>query len=121
MAARAVIRLFQFDHIILHALDGSDQWWNLDPKLASAHKEKSKADTGIVAKVRRIAPQWNEFLRNMARPDRGQSERKRRKLKITQRCPYCHYKVTSSDHHYIKIRMLMHQAKAHPKENPYET
>lgn len=57
----------------------------------------------------------------MKRPDRGQSEKKRRKLKLTQHCPYCHYKVTSGDHHYIRIRMLMHQAKAHPKENPHET
>lgn len=119
--AKQVIRLFTFDHLVLHAMDGSDLWWNLDPKLVAAHREKTKADVGIVAKVRRIAPQWNEFLRNMARPDRGQPQKKRRKLKMTHRCPYCHYKVTSGDNHYIKIRMLMHQAKAHPKERPDET
>jgi hypothetical protein len=121
MSVDQIISLYHFDHGILHALEQNDEFWNLTPRLISSHRLKTKGDRKVIAKVRRIAPQWNEFLRNMARPDRGQPQKKRRKLKMIQRCPYCHYKVTSSDHHYIKIRMLMHQAKAHPKENPHET
>lgn len=52
--AREVIRLFSPDHIALHALGGADAWWNIDPKLREPHAIKSRKDTGIVAKVRRI-------------------------------------------------------------------
>lgn len=52
--AKVVIALFHRDHIVLHAHDGSDLWWNLDPKLALDHIEKSKRDTSIAAKVKRV-------------------------------------------------------------------
>lgn len=52
--AQTVIRLFSPDHIHLHSLGGSDQWWNLDPRLRPAHAEKSKRDTSIAAKVKRL-------------------------------------------------------------------
>src|SRR5258706_15812430 len=54
-----VLSLFEFDHVVLHAHDGSDEWWNLDPKYVAAHREKSRRDTSIVAKVKRLrqAPQ----------------------------------------------------------------
>lgn len=52
--AKAIISLFQNDHIVLHALGGSDKWFNLDPKIIAPHREKSRRDTSIVAKVRRI-------------------------------------------------------------------
>src|SRR5258708_446450 len=52
--ASTVIKLFHFDHIVLHAHGGSDKWWNLDPMQVAPHKEKSRRDTSIVAKVDRI-------------------------------------------------------------------
>jgi hypothetical protein len=54
--ASTVLKLFQFDHIVLHAppFNGSDKWWNLDPMQVKPHREKSRRDTSIVAKVDRI-------------------------------------------------------------------
>ena len=53
--AKTVIRLFSPDHIHLHSLGGSDRWWNLDPKQRPAHADKSRQDTSIAAKVKRLA------------------------------------------------------------------
>lgn len=52
--AQVVISLFHFDHVKLHAMGGSDRWFNLDPKEISPHREKSRRDTSIVAKSKRI-------------------------------------------------------------------
>jgi hypothetical protein len=56
--AQRVIRLFSPDHIVLHCMDGSDSWWNLTPCLRPEHKEKSRLDTAIAAKVKRLQRQW---------------------------------------------------------------
>jgi len=53
--ARVIISLFEFDHNILHAHRGPDQWWNLTPMFKGAHREKSRRDTAIVAKVKRLS------------------------------------------------------------------
>jgi hypothetical protein len=52
--AKQVIRLFSPDHIWLYSLGGPDLWWNLDPKLRPAHAQKSRGDTSIAAKVKRL-------------------------------------------------------------------
>jgi hypothetical protein len=116
--AEEVIRLFHFDHIVLHALFGSDLWWNLDPKMVAPHRAKSKLDTAIVAKVRRIEPKWQEFLRNMARPDKGQKVKGQRKRRLVGKCPHCYFQIRSNNSHYIKIRLLRHLAKSHPNQGP---
>lgn len=97
VAAQAVISLFNFDHIELHALDGSDLWWNLDPKEVAPHKEKSRGDTSIVAKSKRIrrkeAESSNRLLAKYGvnltvttSPELAASiERPRRKAKIAGR------------------------------------
>jgi hypothetical protein len=54
VTANEVIRLFSPDHIWLHSLGGPDLWWNLDPKLRPVHAEKSRTDTSIAAKVKRL-------------------------------------------------------------------
>ena len=64
--ASTVLRMFSPDHIELHALGGSDAWWNLHPTLRAPHKEKSKRDTSIVAKVKRIARKMAPQARSMA-------------------------------------------------------
>lgn len=75
VSARHVIRMFDADHIVLHALGGPDGWWNLDLKLREPHRIKSANDTSIVAKVRRLEPQWKDFTARMARKRPGKSAR----------------------------------------------
>jgi hypothetical protein len=53
--ADEILKLFEFDHIVLHSHGGSDLWWNLDPKSKSSHREKSRRDIAIVAKVKRLS------------------------------------------------------------------
>lgn len=59
--ASEVLSLFHFDHVVLHAFEGSDLWWNLDPKLVEPHREKSKRDTSIVAKAKRLDKKWSDI------------------------------------------------------------
>lgn len=74
--AEVVERMFTDDHIDLHALGGSDKWWNLDPKLRPEHKEKSRRDTSIVAKSRRLTREQEEFRRKVLdRPCGAKRER----------------------------------------------
>jgi len=47
--------LFEWDHNVLHALGGTDDWWNLTPVFVKLHREKSRRDTAIVAKVKRLS------------------------------------------------------------------
>ncbi len=66
--ALAVITLFDMDHIVLHSQGGLDLWWNLDPKLREEHRTKSRRDTSIVAKSKRLAKEHEEFrLRILAK------------------------------------------------------
>lgn len=63
------ISLFQFDHGILHAIEINDEFWNLTPRLIAPHREKSRKDTSIVAKVRRLTKEQEDFQRKvLARP-----------------------------------------------------
>lgn len=67
--ARTVIRMFTNDHIVLHALSGSDKWWNLHVKLRSpAVLAKNANDTHIVAKTRRISAAHRDFVRRVLGP-----------------------------------------------------
>jgi hypothetical protein len=61
MSAEQIISLYQFDHGILHATEPIDEPWNLTPRLIHEHRQKSKKDTAIVAKSRRIEKKWSEF------------------------------------------------------------
>ena len=63
--AKSVIALFSMDHNHLHALGGPDTWPNLTPMLRAVHKEKSRRDTSIIAKVRRLSPDHEDFRRRM--------------------------------------------------------
>jgi hypothetical protein len=83
--ARAVIRLFTNDHIHLHALGGSDKWWNLHARLRGVEVlTKNARDTSIVAKVKRIDKKWGPFMAAIAAgqkpPKRTSQFRKGRKL-----------------------------------------
>ena len=54
MSAEQIISLFHRDHGILHATDPINEHWNLTWTLIKTHREKSKLDTAIVAKSKRI-------------------------------------------------------------------
>lgn len=53
--AEVIIRLFSPDHIALHTFTADDHWSNLTPALRGPHAEKSRRDTAIAAKVKRLA------------------------------------------------------------------
>lgn len=54
--AQTVIRLFSPDHIGLHCFEAPDRddWHNLTPVIRGPHAEKSRTDTKIAAKVKRL-------------------------------------------------------------------
>lgn len=58
MTEDQVLSLVQWDHGILHGVEVNNEHWNLTPRTIMAHREKSKTDTGIVAKVVRIEKKW---------------------------------------------------------------
>ena len=68
VGSQFILNLFQFDHIVLHAQGGSDLWWNLDPKLTPEHREKSKRDTAIVAKSKRLVRKEAAHRARLAAP-----------------------------------------------------
>jgi hypothetical protein len=64
--ASEVIKLFTYDHIALHALNGSDLWHNLDPRQRGPDLDRKDAiDTGIAARVKRLAAQHDDFRRRV--------------------------------------------------------
>ena len=78
VSARHVIRLFTPDHIVLHALGGSDRWWNLHMRLRGPEVlAKNASDTTAVAKTKRIAVFHNDFVRRAL----GVVKRPRRRAK----------------------------------------
>jgi hypothetical protein len=78
--AKDVIRLFSPDHIGLHCFEAPDRdaWHNLHPRLRPDHREKSRRDTTIAAKVVRlrqaIAAKFDQF--EASRPKRKIPQRK---------------------------------------------
>lgn len=65
MSDDQILSLFQWDHAVLHAVDPIDKAWNLTPRFISEHREKSRKDTTVVAKVKRIEKDWNAFTARM--------------------------------------------------------
>ena len=54
MTAEQIIAHYEWDHGILHALGGTDDWWTLKPMMVAEHRQKSRKDTAAVAKVKRL-------------------------------------------------------------------
>ena len=65
LSAEEILAVFDFDHIQLHSLGGSDEWWNLHPLLRAAHRLKSRGDTTIAAKVKRVSRKELEHKQKM--------------------------------------------------------
>lgn len=76
--AKAVIGLFDQDHVVLHAFDGPDRWWNFTPMLRAPHREKARKDTSIVAKVRRLNRVNDDFQRRVLAVEKKPRERRSR-------------------------------------------
>lgn len=85
MSARQILSLYQFDHGVLHSLGGTDEPWNLTPRLIAEHRTKSRTDTSRVAKVRRLDTQWQEFTRTALGPRRKPKDAPKRKSKWPSR------------------------------------
>lgn len=60
MTEDQIISLYQRDHNILHSSEHEDRdrFWNFTFRLIQAHRAKTRADTKIIAKSRRIRA-WN--------------------------------------------------------------
>lgn len=65
MSADEMLSLFHWDHGELHAFTANNHFANLTPRLILAHREKSKRDTAIVAKSKRIAKKHAQHLTRM--------------------------------------------------------
>lgn len=63
MTEKQVLAKFQWDHNILHGIIVNDEHWNLTPTMVAPHREKSKIDTGIVAKAVRIDKGSGAYVR----------------------------------------------------------
>lgn len=86
VSSSTVLEMFQWDHIHLHSLGGSDAWENLNPVLVAVHKEKSRRDTSIAAKAKRIDKKWQEFTaENLSHPKPTKKPSKWPKQKIQSR------------------------------------
>lgn len=84
--AKRIIAMFTDDHGVLHAFGGADKCWNLTPRLRGPElKAKDSNDTRVVAKVRRLEPEWREFTRKMARKRPGAGRKKRKRSRWASR------------------------------------
>lgn len=78
-SASEVIALFTPDHIVLHALGGSDLWWNLTLRRRGPElKAKDARDTSIAAKVKRLNAGYVDFVRRVLAPVKRPRENRSR-------------------------------------------
>ena len=78
MTEEQFLSLFQYDHNALHVHDGTDEYWNLTPMLIVAHREKTKRDAGVIAKVRKLTRAQEETRRILLKPTGHKRERSSR-------------------------------------------
>lgn len=77
MSAEQILSLVQWQHIVPHALDGSDEHWNLEPLLIGAHREiTAKVDIPRIAKTKRVSKEHEDFVRRMLTPREERPEKK---------------------------------------------
>lgn len=79
LTADQMLSLFEYDHDTLHALDGSDEFWNFTPRLRMEHRQKSRRDTAIAAKTKRVAAAHAAHVETMAKPRREKPARQQAK------------------------------------------
>lgn len=76
MSARHILSLYQWHHNIPHAEGGGDVFWNLQPELIAAHREKTATvDVPRIAKNKRLSAKHEEFRRRLLAKEPGVSVR----------------------------------------------
>jgi hypothetical protein len=88
MTEEQVLSLFNWDHNILHAIEVNDEHWNLTPTFIRPHRDKSKKDTSIVAKVKKLHANYQRSLATLmvdAAKDVLREEKPKFKRKIQSR------------------------------------
>jgi hypothetical protein len=74
MTGKEIEALFHYDHGIPHALGGTDDHWNLTPRLVDEHRAKTaKLDVPRIAKTKRITAKEQAFRDKLLRK-KGQGE-----------------------------------------------
>jgi hypothetical protein len=69
MTADQIISLFQFNHILYHTHEGSDEHWNLEPLLIKAHRKRTaEIDVPQIAKTDRITEAQAAFRKRLMTP-----------------------------------------------------
>ena len=66
-----VTRRFDWHHGKFYALEPDDHWSNLTPLLKELHRERTRSDLKVIAKVKRLEQAHEEFRKRMlitARP-----------------------------------------------------
>jgi hypothetical protein len=85
LTAAQICSLYVWDHGVLHGIAPINEPWNLTPRLIAPHREKSKRDTGIVAKVRRLEAHQRDHAWVMSRLADPPPREPKRKRKISSR------------------------------------
>jgi hypothetical protein len=74
MSGKEIEALWHFDHNIPHAIGGTDDHWNLTPRLVDDHRAKTaKLDVPQIAKTKRITAKEQVFRESLLRKN-GQGE-----------------------------------------------
>jgi hypothetical protein len=68
-------REFEWDHVVLHAFGGSSKWRNVQAVRRADHREKSRRDTSIVAKTKRIQEANAQHIARMAELGKAVTDR----------------------------------------------
>ena len=79
MTADQIVSLYQWDHAVLHGVEINDAFYNLTPMLIAPHRAKSRKDTGIVAKVKRLEKMRAEAQQRLLGKEPGKSARPKSK------------------------------------------
>lgn len=73
MGRENFLSLYHFDHGHRHAEGGSDEFWNLTPRLIPPHREKTRTiDMPAIAKGKRIRRANEDHARRLLAKDRGE-------------------------------------------------
>lgn len=66
--AQDVISRFEFHHIIFHAIEPINEWWNLEPMFREDHRKRTQEDIAVIAKTKRIEHRWRDFTARVLGP-----------------------------------------------------
>lgn len=86
MSAHQFASLYRWDHSIYHTHGGTDDFWNLTPRLIAADRKKTaEQDLPAIAHVRRIIKKADRHLSRMNAKQTGEPVREKPRKRIAQR------------------------------------